>query len=96
MMVESRQRLDLLQLILGLKTVTKLSTDEEAPRQRPQPNGFSDLMNAQYAQAVSVLPRPTQKPRPPAKSPPKREQQERDRRGNGEQRQGQQRLSAWA
>ncbi len=96
MIVQQRQRLDLLQLALGLKVVTKRNDEEEAPRQRPQTNAFTDLLNAQYAQAASALPRPLQKPRPPAKSAPKREQPERERRGNGEHPPGQQRLTAWA
>lgn len=95
MLVQSRQRLDLLQLVLGLKTASKVSEDEDAPRLRPQPNAFSDLMNAQFAQATSALPRPVQKQRPPAKSPPKREPPDRERRGR-ESSSGQQRLSAWA
>lgn len=94
MLVESRQRLDLLQLALGLKTAVKVGDDEEAPRLRSQANAFSDLMNAQFAQAASVLPRPVQKPRPPAKAS-LREQPDKDRRSR-ENSSGQQRRSAWA
>ena len=95
MLVQPRQRLDLLQLALGLKTASKIVEGEEAPRQRPQSNAFSELMNAQFAQAASVLPRPVQKQRVPVQLPPKREQPDRERRGR-EESAGQQRRSAWA
>ena len=96
MIIQARQRLDLLQMALGLKAISKDRDEDEAPRARPQTNAFTDLLNTQYAQAASVLPRPAQKPRATPKTPSKREQPNREHRGNGEQRPEQQRLSAWA
>ena len=94
MMIQSRQRLDLLQMALGLRTVVKDRDEEEVPRPRTQPNAFSDLLNTQYAQAASILPKPAEKTRVTPKPPAKREQPSRDRRGESDQRPGQQRLSA--
>jgi len=97
MMIPSRQRLDLLQMALGLRIVVKDREEEEdAPRLRPHTNAFADVLNAQAAQAASVLPRPLQKPRPTPKPPAKRDQPDRDRRNDGGHRPGQQRLSSWA
>ena len=96
MMIQSRQRPDLLRMALGLKIVSRVSDEQDAPRLRPPSNAFTDLLNAQSAQAANALPRPAQKPRPAAKSPPKREQPGRERRESGDHQPGQQRLSAWA
>lgn len=93
MMIQSRQRLDVLQLVLGLKNAGRATDEAETPRLRPQPNAFSDLLNAQYAQAASVLPRPIQKTRAAAKPPAKRASPQKEHR---EHPPGRQRLSAWA